>query len=54
MDTLEQAGVEMDPEELDQMQALGTTFFIHKNKVASEVAECIKNPFNKKKFFTEQ
>jgi hypothetical protein len=23
MDTLEQAGVEMDPEELDQMQALG-------------------------------
>ena len=24
MDTLEQAGVEIDPEELEQMQALGT------------------------------
>ena len=27
MDTLEQAGVEIDPEELEQMQALGKVHF---------------------------
>jgi hypothetical protein len=31
MDTLEQAGVEMDPEELEHMQTMGTSIYINQN-----------------------